>query len=154
MLHHMSSLLHVYVCVSSHCNLYRGPAQSKDWCGTVYVGIQSPQWVYEIQAPCWVHTYVNISVNCCITNCYISQWWEFTFLPAVELTTPTHAPRRFCYICLLKTLSQFISPMSFHLALIEQNPGLCCGTAHSPVPLHAPRTHFELRASALLNQFK
>lgn len=52
----------------------------------------------QIPAPCWVHTYVNISVNCCITNCYTSQWWEFVFVLAVELTPPTRGPRRFQYI--------------------------------------------------------
>lgn len=54
----------------------------------------------------------------------------------------------YCGICLLKTLSQFIRPMSFHLALIEQNPELCHGVVDSPVSLHTPRKHFNLRASA------
>lgn len=76
------------------CNWSRSPGCIKNWCGTVYIVLQSLRRVYEIPAPCWAHTYVNISVNCCITNCYISQWWEFAFVPAVELTTPTRAPRR------------------------------------------------------------
>lgn len=80
------------------CNWSRSPGCIKNWCGTVYIVLQSRRRVYEIPAPCWAHTYVNISVNCCITNCYISQWWEFAFVPAVELTTPTPAPRRLQYI--------------------------------------------------------
>lgn len=40
----------------------------------------------------------------------------------------------YCGICLLKTLSQFISPMSFHSALIEQDLGHAAVQRSPPFP--------------------